>query len=227
MRRIDCFGDDVLAAITDVSTDFKLTPEDNDLNDTQRTFLKNNLNLDDVVNIRQVHGNRVVYAQSSDQPIEEADALITDKTNIPITIRTADCVPVFMYDPAHHVIGIVHAGWQSTHKKIVQTTLDMLKEKFETDPKDVKVYIGPCIRKTSFEVGPEFKEYFPDEYEAIDGQGFVDVAEANKNQLRSLGVVDKNIEDCGEDTYTDSNWFSFRRDGEAAGRMLHVMMLKG
>ena len=226
MRRIDCFGGAVVAAISDISQDFKMSPEETDLNDTQRDYLKSNLSIEDVVNIRQVHGNHVVYAQNQAHAIEEADALVTDQVNVAIAVRTADCVPVFLYDDAHNAIGIVHAGWQSTQKKIVQATLDEMNARFGSNPQDVKAYIGPCIRKDSFEVGAEFKEYFPNEYEEINGQGYVDVAQANINQLTQNGVSENNIVDCGEDTYTDTNWFSFRRDGDNAGRMLHIMMLK-
>lgn len=226
MKRINCFNKRILAAITDVSVDFKLLPDMSGLNDGQKEYLRQHLGFDQVVNIRQVHGNKVVYADSIEQSIEEADALITDKPAVPIAIRTADCVPVFLHDPMHEAIAVVHAGWQSTNKKIVQATLDAMAKQFGTVAADVHVYIGPCIRKSSFEVGPEFKDYFPEEYEEINGKGHVDVAQANINQLIARGVRADNIDDCEEDTFSSGEWFSFRRDADNSGRMLHVMMIK-
>ncbi|MFT5169927.1 MAG: YfiH family protein [Candidatus Omnitrophota bacterium] len=226
MTKLDCFGENILAGITGVEIDFKLLPEEDDVTSVQTVYLSENFGIDGVVNIRQVHGNRVVYAQSVDQVIQEADAVITDQRNVPITVRTADCVPIFLHDTVKNVIGVIHAGWQSTHKCITEETMKTMVQRCKVNPIDVQCYIGPCIRKQSFEVGDEFSEYFPNEYEVVDGQGYVDVAQANKNQLIKSGILKANISDCNEDTFTSDKWFSFRRDGVLAGRMLHVMMLK-
>jgi len=225
----NAFPENVAAFTSDASIDFKFKENQTTLMDDQRRYLSESMGVGDVVNIRQVHGKAVVKASKDlvgDADINDADAIVTDEVDVPIAIRTADCVPVFLYDPAHQAIGIVHAGWQSTQKKIVQETLKTMRQEYGTNPEDVQVILGPAIQEKSFEVTEEFKEYFPDEIKKEGGKLYVDVPQANKNQLKALGVKEENIHDKGEDTYSQNKYFSFRRDGDAAGRMIHVLMLK-
>ena len=223
--KITSFGNDILAFTSDCTIDFKLKEGQKDITDKQRYYLKKNFGIERVVNIHQVHGDVVNYVDHLDSEFEEADALVTDKIGIPIVIRTADCVPILCYEPSSRVIAVIHAGWQSTHKRIVQKTLEFICDKWEVSLKDMNVYIGPCIRKESFEVDDSFKEYFPNHYEMINGQCYVDVVQANRDQLLDQGVCDVNIIDCGEDTFLSQDMFSFRREGERSGRMVHGMVI--
>lgn len=90
----------------------------------------------------------------------------------------------------------------------------------------MKAALGPSIQKQSCEVGEEFKEYFPNELSVEGGKLYLDVPQANINQLLDAGVKKENIFALKEDTYSDEKYFSYRRDGDKAGRMIHVMLLK-
>jgi len=225
-------GKGILAFTTDASVDFALSKSAPFLSSLQRDLLKEQVQLScsKVFNIRQVHGSKIVVATTKlykeSNAIIQADGIVTQDCDVPIAIRTADCLPVFMYDPKQKVIGITHAGWRSTQKRIVQGTLKKMKDKFKTRLQDVKVVFGPGLRFCCYEVTEEFLKVFPKETKHIKDQLYFDLALANKHQLLSLGILSKNIFDAKTCTRCMKKCFSYRRDQDRAGRMLSVMMLK-
>lgn len=226
------FGSEVLAFTTDASIDFSLSKSAPFLNASQREFLKDQAQLSwsKVFNIRQVHGHKVIVASARDykerDTIIQADGIVTNSRDVPIAIRTADCLPVFIYDPKQKALGITHAGWRSTKKKILEGTLKKMKAKFKTRPQDVKVAFGPGLRFCCYEVTQEFLKLFPKETKRREGRLYFDLALANRHQLLALGVMPRNIFDPKTCTLCTKKCFSFRRDQDRAGRMLSVMMLK-
>jgi YfiH family protein len=222
----------VIAFISDVSVDFKLQPNQTQLTNTQKEYLDKELqvSLPEVININQVHGKAIVVIKDGvpqKYEMQDADGIITNSLNLPIAIRTADCVPIFMFDPVQKVIGVIHAGWQSTRKAIALEAANIFKKQFGSSTEDIKVVLGPSISRQACEVGAEFKEYFDQELFAIDEKLYLDVALANINQLLGAGLAHENIYNCGECTFSSEEYFSFRRQKDASGRMLHLMMLKG
>jgi YfiH family protein len=155
----------------------------------------------------------------------EADAFITNEKNLPIAIRTADCVPVFIFDPVRRAIGLAHTGWKGTIKSIAAKTVQKMKENYASRPSDLKVVLGPSIRRCCYTVGKEFHDYFSGYVHHRDGFLYADMIAANHDQLLKAGVHDKNIFDSGDCTCCHAGYFSFRRDGEKAGRMISLMML--
>ena len=101
-----------------------------------------------------------------------------------------------------------------------------MTEQWQTPPEDLKVVLGPAIRSCCYEVGKEFLEYFPREVSAKDQHLYLDLPLVNKTQLTFWGVRTENIFDCQICTCCDPRFFSYRRDGPKAGRMVSVMMLK-
>ena len=71
----------------------------------------------------------------------------------------------------------------------------------------------------------EFQEYFPEEILFRDGHYFLDLQKVNKNILTAAGIPEQNIHDCGICTCCDHNYFSYRREGETAGRMISLLMI--
>jgi len=92
--------------------------------------------------------------------------------------------------------------------------------------KNIKVALGPCIQKCCYEVSNDLKTYFNREIESRDGKYYLDLALANKNQLLSAGVKEVNIYDSEICTFCNNSYFSYRREGDAAGRMLSLLMIK-
>ena len=116
-----------------------------------------------VVQAHQVHGDRVAVVTSADTTREELegyDALVTDVPGVAIGARTADCIPVLMYDPVHRAVAAVHSGWKGTVLKIAAKALSVMASKYGTSAADIIAVIGPGIGPDSFQVGPEVAEAF-------------------------------------------------------------------
>ncbi len=221
----------LLALISDASIDFATTDFDSPLAQDQRAYLeeKCGVEIPQVFWRKQVHGDHILTAQGgvgSVKDCPDADAYITDERNLPIAIRTADCVPVFIFDPVHRVIGLAHAGWRGTYKAIAAKTVQKMQEKYGSEPSDLKIVLGPSIRKCCYKIGEEFRDYFPSFVEDRGGFLYADMISANREQLLQAGVKPENIIDNGICTCCRKDYFSFRRDGKKAGRMISLMMLK-
>ena len=221
------FPPTVIAFVTDRSADFAWPPDRYEMTPYQQDFLRRiwDIDVSPGGGIHQVHEDTVVIADPKSRQVVEADAIITNVKNFSITVRTADCLSVFVYDPADGAIGLAHAGWKGTHKQIVIKMLAAMKEHYGTPVDQARVAFGPCIRAHAYEVGLEFKARFPDDVKEINGKYYFDLAAANRRQLLASGVRSENIYDCGICTFSHPQYFSYRRQGQAAGRMLSVMRI--
>ncbi len=201
------------------------------LTDLQAKYLKDRgLVLDKgLVLPKQVHGDAIWKVTASDAVqagIVAADAVVTDVAGLPMAIRTADCLPALLYDPVRRVIAAVHAGWKSTRLDIAAKTVALMQRDYGVDPQDIRAAIGPCIRRESCEVGPEFMDYFPQDTVKTDAGLRFDIVSANLRQLTGSGVKCGNIFDCGLCSFSDASRFhSFRRDADKSGRMISVIMM--
>lgn len=179
---------------------------------------------------------------------EAIDAVISMERGAVVGISTADCIPVVIYDKKHHAAAAIHAGWKGTVKRIVEKSILEMQQNFHTNPEDCTAFIGPGISQQSFEVGQEvvdkFKTagfsmdsytiYLPDMHGGIEMKPHIDLKEINRQQLLSHGVLEKNIIVSDIDTYTDTRFYSARReqkppkpDGtvEKCGRILSGFVL--
>lgn len=185
---------------------------------------------------KQMHGDKVLVveksdmgkgAQSYDTAIADTDAFITNVRNLPLAVLTADCLSVFLYDSQNLVVGIAHAGWKGTLRKITANTLDLMRSKFGTNPLYVYVGFGPAIRECCYEVGEEFKGCFKKGVTQRSGSCYLDLAAINRDQLLDFGVRKENIEDPKICTSCrKAEFFSYRKEAGACGRIMSVIMLK-
>ena len=190
----------------------------------------------DLVCARQVHGDAVVSINDTDKgrgacsaetAFADTDALITATAGVPLAVFTADCLPILLYDPQLSCVAAVHAGWRGTKNRIVEKTILRLRQEYRSDAKDIRAFLGPCIRSCCYEVGAEFKTFFPDAVRVRDGKVYFDLAEANCVQLRQAGVLAGHISDEGMCTSCQADdFFSFRREGAGTGRMMSVIMVR-
>ena len=99
----------------------------------------------------QVHGTttRIIdEAFISKNPLEQVlaldgvDALSTNLTDVFVCVKTADCIPVLLWDDHTHVVSAVHAGWKGTQKRIVEANIDLLKATYGTQPDDYDLHFG-------------------------------------------------------------------------------------
>ena len=189
--------------------------------------------LENIIMPRQVHGDDIAVITETVMP-GEYDAVITNRKNIFIGISTADCVPILLYDTQKNVIAAIHAGWKGTVQHIAKKCILKMTEIFGTDPKDIAAGIGPDIGPDSFEVGCEVEEIFREEgftdvygTSEIIGKAYIDLWEANRQNLISAGVNPENIEIAGMCTLKMSDtFFSARKLGIKSGRIATCIMLK-
>jgi len=205
--------------------------------DNRKSFL-NGLGIDyrDLVCARQVHGSQIRMVEESDKgkgamnaesAFSDTDALITSKLNLPLAVFTADCLPVFLWDPFIPAIGLVHAGWRGTKELISLKAVQLMQSKYHTCVEDLRVSFGPAIRSCCYQVGENFKELFSYGLSFKDGRNYFDLVAENIRQLKAIGVRDEFIQDSGICTVCNSQeFFSYRRQGPASGRMMSVAMLK-
>ncbi len=175
---------------------------------------------------RQVHSNRVAEVEEGGL-YEEVDALVCNKTDILLSIQVADCAAILLGDPEHQVIGAAHAGWRGAVQGILSNLLEKMSEK-GAKPESTYAYISPCISLESFEVGDEVADQFPDE--VVDRKSFkkphVDLKAYLTNQLFDFGMKEGQIEvDASCTMKNERRFYSYRRDGKQAGRMMGLIKL--
>jgi len=115
--------------------------------------------------LRQVHSDLI--HQISELPPDQlvGDGLITQTPGILLGIQTADCLPVILVDTKRRAVGIFHAGWRGTIKRIVEKGVGEMRRWFGTLPHDLKAAIGPGIHNCCYQVGPEVRDQFESQFE--------------------------------------------------------------
>lgn len=189
-----------------------------------------------VFDVWQVHSAEVVIGTSPHPvgtPHQRADAILTDKHGLTLMMRFADCVPVFLYDPRHHVVGIAHAGWLGTVRGIIKATIEALKINFHTNPADLLAGIGPSIGPDHYIVGEDVvnqvKEAFSGDASELlirnDDQTAFDLWAANRLSLERAGV--NHIEVSGLCTACNTeDWYSHRAEQGRTGRFGAIIALR-
>lgn len=158
------------------------------------------------VQAEQTHGNgvAVVGVLDAHQTVPGVDALATDVPGLTLIIRVADCGPVYFVDPERRAIALAHSGRRGTEANIVARTLEAMQRAFGSDPADVHMVLGPCIRPPHYEV---------------------DFAAEIIRQVRHCGVA--HAHDCGLNTAADlDRFYSYRMEKGKTGRHYAALRLK-
>jgi len=201
------------------------------------------MDLGDLVASDQVHGDGIYEAFPEDRgkgiqresDIINKDALVTRQKGVALVTYYADCVPLFFLDVGTPAIALAHAGWRGTVKKIGQKTAAWMIKKYGSDPENILVGIGPCIKKCCYEVDErvvrEFNNAFGYSEELMEERGgghwMLDLVKANKRQLEDIGVKPENIAvshyctSCSNDLL-----FSYRADRGKTGSLAAFLALK-
>ena len=191
---------------------------------------KNNLIL-----LNQIHSNIVHKISKIPKKKLKGDSLMTNKKGIALGILTADCAPVFIYDPVNNLICALHAGWKGAHKKIISIALKKLASS-GSNFNDLIAIIGPCIDKRSYVVRKDFFNKFIKQeksnkkfFNIKNNKLYFSLNNYITDEFLKLGV--KNIEIIQKDTYIlNNNFFSARRSIKNKlhdyGRNISVIMIK-
>ena len=198
-----------------------------------------------VVQPHQVHGceiREVLRPDTTRDELEGVDALVTNVPGVAISVRTADCIPVLMYDPVHKAVAAVHDGWRGTVQRLSQKVIAFMHDRYGTCAADVLAVIGPGIGPDSFQVGQEVADAFaaagfpmaeilsdrgpkaPTASDPMAGGLHIDLWRANEWLLQEAGVSD--IQVAGICTYKNNDrYFSARREGTKCGRIINCIRL--
>lgn len=177
-----------------------------------------------------VHGTDVVHA---DGPRDltfkppQADIITTDNPRVTLFMRYADCVPLLFHDPKKGVVALAHAGWLGTVRGVGTATLKAMHSRYGTDPRDVRVAIGPAIGPDHYEVGTDVAEQvraaFDSRAESLlkprgrEAKFHLDLWQANRLQLESAGVANIEVAEICTACHLE-DWFSHRAEKGKTGR---------
>lgn len=191
--------------------------------------------------LNQVHGDGIFiikphgeYFNSREQL--NYDAIVTNRTNLAICIKTADCVPVFIVDPVKKVIAAVHAGWKGSALAITAKVVRLLKSQYGSEAQDLLAAIGPSIGPCCYEVdataADAFRSHSHCETFLIPGKRknrwMLNLVEVNHAQLRDAGLPAEHIDVSGWCTMCNQDaFFSHRGSGGITGRQINFLMIKG
>jgi YfiH family protein len=199
------------------------------------TYIANQLHYDinKLIHMNQIHSNIVKIVDEYDDfnNPPTCDALITNKTGIPLMVMVADCSPVFFYDKKQKVIAVAHAGRAGTFKNIIKNVLDSFINNFNSNAKDIIINVGPAICSNCYEVGVEIYNETKDinlEYAIIkkNKKYYLDIRSILKKQMLDLDIDENNIEIsdicncCNSDVY-----FSYRANNKT-GRFAGILKIQ-
>ena len=180
-------------------------------------------------NITVIKHNHEQGWNNLEDAIENCDALITNQKNIMLTILTADCVPILLFDPKQQVVAAIHAGWKGTQQAITFKTVEKMQKEFNSNPKDILAGIAPSIGKCCYEVDWNVAQYFEHIENAYDNRGekqMLDLPHINRLQLIKAGLLTKNIEMSNICTACEvDDYFSYRKEGGCSGRFMSMIGL--
>ncbi len=187
-----------------------------------RFFQTLGMKLEDLAIPEQVHRNSIVRVEAPGV-YSETDGLITNVPGICLVIQVADCLPVYLYDPIHQAIGLIHAGWRGSTQKIVQEAVTAMNNSFNVRVEDLQAFLGPSIGPCCYEVGEDVSKHFT---ENVMQGNRLDLWKVNRNLLIESGVPIENIMISGLCTACYPDWFfSHRKSGGHTGRMMALMKI--
>ncbi len=193
-----------------------------------RSFEALGRHLDSLFDVWQVHSADVVFGEAPRPPgvdHRKADVIFTDRPEVTLYMRFADCVPILLHDPKKHVVGIAHAGWLGTVRGVSSAAVGAMRERYGSMPEDVLAAIGPSIGVDHYEIGPDVLAQVEQAFgnasgtliETHNGKTHLDLWAANRMQLEQAGV--RQIEVAGICTACHlDDWYSHRAEKGKTGR---------
>lgn len=200
---------------------------------------------EDMVLSKQTHTTNVRVVTEADRgkgivrerDYTDVDGLVTDVPGICLVTSYADCVPLYFVDPVNKVIGLSHSGWRGTVGKIGKKTVEVMKNTFGSDPRDILAAVGPSVCLDCYEVSRDVidkvKEAFAEHlweqlfYRKPDGKYQLDLWKANELIFREAGISEEHIAVTNVCTHCNSDiLYSHRAAGNKRGNLCAFLALK-
>lgn len=189
-----------------------------------------------VFDVWQVHGTKPSFALAPRDPEDhedKADLIFTDRPDVTLYMRFADCTPLLLVDPVKKVVGLAHAGWQGTVQNVVCAAVSAMRNHYGSNPADLYAAIGPAIGPDHYEVGENvikavrksFGDYAEMLLPRVGERRHFDLWAANRLQLQQAGVLNIEMSNLCTACHTD-DWFSHRQERGKTGRFGVLLGLK-
>ena len=189
-----------------------------------------------IFDVWQVHSADVVCARAprpDGESLRQADVILTDRHEVTLFMRFADCVPIVLHDPRNGVVGLAHAGWMGTLRDVSTATINAMRKQYGSNPADIIAGIGPSIGPDHYEIGADVilqaMQKFGDESEMLlksnNGKIHFDLWKTNQLQLERAGVGKIEVSGICTACRTD-DWFSHRAEKGRTGRFGALISLQ-
>lgn len=174
-----------------------------------------------VIEGKQIHSDRILLLNAENTKmwvgtnIPGVDGFITDQPEAGLLLKLADCVPVILYDPTHHLLGVFHVGWQGAVKQIYLKGLGIMQNQFQTNPQEVLAWLGPSAQKCCY-----LSENKPEQIDDPGWQPYIDAKKGGYSvdipgyilsTLKLSGLKLKNITVDPRCTVEDESLYSHLR----------------
>lgn len=180
-----------------------------------------------LITARQTHSDKITMIEDKVSAMKEeplSDALISDRPDIFVGIKTADCLPVLIGDPKTGFFAAIHAGWRGTLQRIVEKTVNKMVSEQKINASNCLAALGPAACGKCYEVGKDVADSFKQEFPGADqflslnprsGKFHLDSQGANRLQLISCGLQEGRIFSAPRCTMEENDlFFSFRKEGQ-------------
>lgn len=190
-------------------------------------LLEKNISIKKLAIASQVHGSDVEYINSPGV-FENIDGFYTDRPEIFLTIRTADCAAVFLSVPEIPAVGIAHVGWRGARARIVGNLIGQMMERWKVDPASFRVAVSPHIKNCCYSVGEEFRDYFQPQYLLHrNDQLYLDLEKMITDQLIESNIKEENFAVSPHCTSCSQlPLYSYRSQQKTSNRLLSIICIK-
>lgn len=203
------------------------------------------VNVEDMVMSKQTHTTNVRVVTEEDRgkgvvrerDYTDVDGLVTDVRGLCLVTSYADCVPLYFADPGRNVIGLSHSGWRGTVGKIGKKTVELMTERFGSDPSDILACVGPSVCVDCYEVSEDVIEKVREAfaptlwdhlfYKKDNGKYQLDLWKANEEIFLEAGILPEHMAVTNVCTHCNSHiLYSHRTQGDKRGNLCAFLALK-
>jgi YfiH family protein len=205
-------------------------------NNYRQMYRALDMQADNACSVWQVHSADTVIVTGpipGRRWVAMADGMVTNRPDIPLMMRYADCVPILFHDPVQAVIGVAHAGWRGTVQGAGRSVVQVMVDAFGSQPADIRAGIGPSIGPDCYQVGEEVvtsvDDYFGPQNnlykrDPADGTAYFNLWRANELDLRRAGLEQIEVAEICTASNTDE-FYSHRAENGRTGRFGVVISL--
>lgn len=208
---------------------------------TKKALIENfNLKNFSIISLKQIHSDKFHFLKEVLGERLVGDALIATIPNILLTVKTADCLPILIFDKEAKVVSAIHVGWKGVIRKFTKKVVLKIIDSLDIKPSSLFALLGPCICSKCYEVGEDVKKIWEKEWGNFN-YGFnsllipsyekekyhIDLRKANLAQLEELGLRQKNTFNINLCTKCNPKlFFSHRQEPNSKGRMISFIGLR-